>query len=121
MFLALLLKNSITLLTLKINFMSVQKIVIGTLSGVLAGLAVGLLVAPATGSETRKKISDSADQLRKKIRSIRGSASDELNELQNIFEHEVDGLKDDVRERILKLIEASKMSYTNVKDEVVAN
>ncbi len=101
--------------------MSVEKIVIGTLAGVLAGVAVGLLVAPAKGSETRKKIAESTDKLRNKLRNIRGTAADELNELQEIFENEVSGLKDDVRSKILKLIEASKVSYNSVKDEAMAN
>lgn len=97
--------------------MSAQKILVGTLAGVI----IGLLVAPAKGSETRQKISDSADAIKRKLRSIRGSANDELDELQEIFEHETEGLKDDVRERILKLIEASKKSYTTFKNEAQAN
>ena len=101
--------------------MSFQNTVIGTLAGVLAGMAVGLLVAPAKGSETREKLSESADMLRKKIRRIRGQASMELEDLQDIFSNEISGLKDDVRQTILKLIEASRDSYNNIKDEVLAD
>jgi len=101
--------------------MSVQKVVIGTLAGVLAGITVGLLVAPAKGSETRAKIADSADNLRKKIKRLRGTATDELDDLKEVFEGEVDGLKDDVRERVLKLIETSKASYNHVKQEALSN
>jgi gas vesicle protein len=97
--------------------MSTQRILIGALTGVV----VGLLIAPAKGSETRQKIADSAEKLRKKLRSIRNSADDELNELQEIFENEVDGLKDDVREKVLKLIDASKKGYNNVKEEALSN
>lgn len=101
--------------------MSAQKIVVGTLTAALAGVVVGLLIAPAKGSETRQKISDTADNLRKKLRSIRNSADDELNDLQEVFENEVDGLKDDVREKVLRLIEASKKGYAKVKDEALSN
>lgn len=101
--------------------MSTQKIIIGTFSALAAGIAIGLLVAPATGSETRQKIADSAESLKRKLRRIRHGAGSELDELQDVFENEVDGLKDDVRERILKLIEASKQSYHNVKGEALAN
>jgi len=97
--------------------MSAQKILVGTLTGVV----IGLLIAPAKGSETRQKISDSAESIKRKLRSIRGSANDELDELQEIFEHETEGLKDDVRERILKLIEASKKSYNSIKTEAQSN
>lgn len=98
-----------------------QKLLISVLSGLVAGVAIGILTAPAKGSETRKKISDSADELKKKLRRLRGRAADELDELQSVFEHEVDGLKDDIREKVLRLIESSKKSYNNVKEEAVAN
>ncbi len=101
--------------------MSVQKILIGTLSGLVAGVAIGLLTAPAKGSETRQKLTDSADQLKRKLRSIRNKATDELDQLQEIFENEAGGLKEDVREKILKLIEASKTSFRHVKDEAMSN
>ena len=101
--------------------MSLQKVLIGTVSGILAGVAVGLLLAPAKGSETHQKIAESTDHLRNKLRNIRGKTADELDQLQEIFENEVSGLKDDVRSKILKLIEASKMSYSHIKDEAMAN
>ncbi|MBS1914690.1 MAG: YtxH domain-containing protein [Bacteroidetes bacterium] len=101
--------------------MSTKGMIVGTLSAALAGVAVGLLIAPAKGSETRQKIADSADALKQKLRRIRHSATNELDELQDIFENEVDGLKDDVREKILKLIEASKKSYNHVKGEAISN
>jgi gas vesicle protein len=84
--------------------MSVQKILIGTLTGTLAGLTIGLLMA-----------------LRRKLRRIRSSADGELEELKDVFEHEVKGLKDDVRQKILKLIETSKKGYNNVRDEATSN
>lgn len=101
--------------------MSVQKILIGTLAGTLAGLSIGLLMAPASGIETRERIADSADALRRKLRRIRSSADTELEELKAVFEHEVKGLKDDVRQKILTLIETSKKGYNNVKDEATSN
>jgi gas vesicle protein len=101
--------------------MSAKQILIGTLSAVLAGVVVGLLIAPAKGSDTRQKISESADSLRKKLRNAKNSADDELNNLKDIFEDEVDGLKDDVRKKVLKLIKASKKSYDSVKEEALAN
>jgi gas vesicle protein len=97
--------------------MSTEKILIGTLSGLVAGFAIGILTAPAKGQETRQKIADSAVNLKKKLYRLTGKTSDELDELKEIFENEVDGLGDDVRERVLRLIEASKAGYKRVKDE----
>jgi gas vesicle protein len=100
--------------------MSAQKILIGVLSALVAGVAIGVLIAPAKGSETRQKISDSAEELKRKLRRLRGQAADELDELKSVLETEAGGLKDDVRERVLKLIEASKKRYNNVKEEAKA-
>lgn len=100
--------------------MSAQKIIIGALSGIVAGVAIGLLVAPAKGSETRQKISDSASSLKKKLQKLRGATADELEELTDIFEHEVDGLKDDVRQRVLQLIKSSKAAGNHLKEQVLS-
>ncbi len=100
--------------------MSNQKILIGALSGIAAGLVIGLLTAPAKGSETRKKIADTATDLKKKLRRLTGKAESELDELKEIFQNEVEGLGDDVRERVLKLIASSKASYNHLKEEVTA-
>jgi gas vesicle protein len=97
--------------------MSLQKIMIGTLTGVV----IGMLIAPAKGSETRQRLSDSAEKLRSKLRRIRGATNEELDELRNVFEHEVAGLREDVRLKILKLIEATKSGYYHVKNEALAN
>lgn len=98
--------------------MSAQKLLIGVLSGLVAGVAIGMLTAPAKGSETRQKISDSAEELKRKIRRLRGQAVDELDELKSLIETEVDGLKGDVRDKVLKLIDASKKKYNHVKEEI---
>ena len=70
--------------------MSAQKVLVCLLSGLVAGVAIGILTAPAKGSETRQKISDSADELKRKLRRLTGKAEDELDELGSIFKNEVD-------------------------------
>jgi gas vesicle protein len=97
--------------------MSIQKVLIGTLSGVVAGVAIGLLVAPEKGSDTRQKIADTAENLKRKFRRLKGYTDAELDDLKETFENEAYGLKEDVRERVLKLIEASRSSYRNIKAE----
>lgn len=65
--------------------MSAQKIITAALSGFVAGVAVGLMVAPASGSELRQRIADSATDLagnvKDKIRDLRGKAEEELDDL----------------------------------------
>lgn len=51
-----------------------SKVILGTLVGVAAGAALGLLFAPEKGSETRRKISerytDLSDAIRNKIQDL---------------------------------------------------
>jgi gas vesicle protein len=100
--------------------MSAQKILIGALSGLVAGVAIGVLVAPAEGSETRQKIADTADSFKKKLKKLRGITTSELDELTDIFEKETDGLKDDVRRRVLELIQAAKVKGNNIKEQALS-
>jgi len=96
--------------------MSLQRIFTATLSGIV----IGLLIAPAKGSETRQKIADSADQIKDKIRRLRGTTNQELEELHEVFEHEIQGLRDDIREKVLRLIDVSKKGYNHVKAEAMS-
>lgn len=98
--------------------MNAQKLLIGTLTGLVAGVAIGLLTAPASGSETRQKIADSADSMRRKLRSLTGKTIDELDELKELVETEMEDLRDDVKERVLKLIETSKQRTNHKQAEV---
>ncbi len=65
--------------------MSAQRVLIAALSGFVAGVAVGLMVAPASGSETRQRIADSAtdfaDSVKNKIRRFRGKVEEQLDDL----------------------------------------
>lgn len=60
----------------KHSSMQSQKLLIGALAGLVAGVAVGLLLAPASGRETRQKIANSAgdlgDNLKKRFRKLTG-------------------------------------------------
>jgi gas vesicle protein len=96
--------------------MSLQRLFTATLSGIV----IGILIAPAKGTETRKKLSDSVDNLKDKIRRLRGTTNEELDELHHVFETEISGLRNDVREKVLRLIEVSKKSYNNVRSEVLS-
>ena len=100
--------------------MDAQKIFVGALTGLAAGVALGVLFAPAEGSETRQRISDTADTLKRKLRRLRGITSDELDELKDIFEKETDGLKDDVRTRVLTLIRTAKEKGNHVREEALS-
>ena len=46
------------------------KILIALSTGVALGAVLGILFAPAKGSETRQKISDTANDLREKVKGM---------------------------------------------------
>jgi gas vesicle protein len=96
--------------------MSLQRLFTATLSGIV----IGILIAPAKGTETRKKLSDTVDNMKDKIRRLRGTTNEELEELHRVFENEIAGLRDDVREKVLRLIEVSKKSYNNIRSEALS-
>ncbi|PWV48946.1 YtxH domain-containing protein [Chitinophaga sp. S165] len=99
--------------------MSTAKILCGALVGVAAGLAIGLLTAPDSGEETRRKIKKSAHHLQGRVKRILGKGADGLSELKYIIEHEVTGMKDDVKQRILTLIDEAIETFQNFKKEAV--
>jgi gas vesicle protein len=96
--------------------MSLQRLFTATLSGIV----IGILIAPAKGTDTRKKINDSVESLKDKIKRMRGTTNEELDDLHSVFEHEVAGLREDIREKVLRLIEMSKKSYNNIRSEAMS-
>ena len=100
--------------------MSVQKVLVGALAGLVAGVAIGILTAPAEGKETRQRIADKAESLKRKLRQLRGLTVDELDELKDIFEKETEGLREDVRTRVLDLIKAAKMKGNHIKEQALS-
>ncbi|WPQ62155.1 YtxH domain-containing protein [Chitinophaga sancti] len=100
--------------------MSTMKLIYGALAGLAAGVAIGILTAPDSGEETRKRIRRSAHDVNNRFRRIVGKGADGLSELKYIFENETTGLKDDVKERVLKIIDESNQSYTKFKKEALS-
>lgn len=99
--------------------MSAKQVLIGCVSGVVAGAVVGLLLAPQSGKETRQQIADSAEDWKKKIKKFKNKSLSELDQLQEVFGREVEGLSNDVREKVLTLIQESKDSYNDLKQSLV--
>jgi gas vesicle protein len=83
-----------------------KKVMIGTLSGLAVGVLFGLLTAPQKGKDTRAKLALEGKKMKQKFNKLRLSASNELADLEEVFNHEIEGLKEDVRQRVLNLIEA---------------
>ena len=89
-------------------------------AGALVGLVAGLLLAPGKGADLRNDIADSADKWKKKLARITGRTGAELEDLRAMLEEEIDGLGDDVRHRILTILEESRDSANNIKSNIAA-
>ena len=64
--------------------METGKIVLGTLAGIAIGAAVGVLLAPDKGSETRKKLSRKKDE-------FAGGLKDKYESLKEKYNNAIDG------------------------------
>ena len=98
--------------------MSAKHILVGTISGIVAGAVVGLMLAPQSGEETRKQIADSTRDLKNKLNKWTAKSMEDLDDLQEVFKSEVAGVSEDIREKVLKLIKKVKHSADTISEEV---
>lgn len=68
-----------------------EKTLLALLTGAAVGAALGILFAPDKGSETRKKISDSADKLADSIKEQASKSMGAIAELKEKIFHSGNG------------------------------
>jgi gas vesicle protein len=90
------------------------------LFGALVGVAAGMLLAPKRGEELRNDIADGADKLKRRLNRLSGKTGPELNDLRNILEDEVSGLSDDVRYRILSILDETEETTRKIKHNIAS-
>ena len=77
------------------------------INGMLTGLVIGLLIAPASGDETRRRFSGKINALRRSVTNasekVKDEVSDELDEI-------TDEQKTDVKDNILEIKDDIKAS-----------
>jgi gas vesicle protein len=54
-----------------------MKVTIGLIAGIAVGVCIGLLMAPEKGSETRKRLADSAGDWMEKAKNFFGGSEEE--------------------------------------------
>lgn len=82
------------------------------LAGALIGVAIGLLMAPEKGEDLRTDITDTAIRWKKRVSKLIGKANANVDDLKTFLDRNIDGLTDDVKRKILSLIdEAKEMAY----------
>lgn len=89
-----------------------NNVLLGILGGVAVGAALGILFAPAKGSDTRKKIADKGSDLKENFK-------DSLSKLSEKISKSVDGFKDEAEDLIAEAeekIKEEKANFDNLKD-----
>lgn len=75
------------------------------MTGLLLGVGIGLLLAPEKGEDTRHAIADTAGDWKNKWDKLIGKAATKVDDLKALLDKEVSGLSDDVRNRILTILD----------------
>lgn len=89
-----------------------NNLLLGILGGVAIGATLGILFAPAKGSDTRKKIADKGSDLKENFK-------DSLSKLSEKISKSVEGFKDEAEELIAdaeQKIKEEKANLDNLKD-----
>ena len=74
------------------------------LTGILAGIAIGILLAPDKGTETRRKISE-------RLRDAKDSVDDFISESRDTIESGYETVRDEASD----LFERGKNKFDNIK------
>lgn len=82
--------------------MNSKNLIGGLLAGAAVGVAIGLLLAPASGKETRKRIVDGSKKL--------------TDGLKNSVEESIDSLKDRFSTGVDEVTKKGKEVYSSSKD-----
>jgi gas vesicle protein len=81
-------------------------------TGAIVGVIVGLLIAPEKGENLREEIADTAEKWKNKLNRLAGRTGNNLDDLRTLLENDIDGLSEDVKHRILTILDdAADMAY----------
>ena len=89
-------------------------------AGALVGVVAGLLLAPEKGEDLRSDIADSAEKWKRKFYRLTGKTGAELEDLRDMLEDEIEGLSDDVRSRIITILDEASDKAMKAKNNLVS-
>jgi len=77
--------------------MTQGKVLLGVLAGVAAGAAIGVLLAPAKGTDTRKKLAKNATELKDKFAAWCESSMEQFESLKGDVLKKAKPVKEDIK------------------------
>lgn len=86
-------------------------------AGLFSGFVLGLLLAPEKGEKTRQRVKETAEAWKHRLNSLFGKGESELDELKDILENEADELDQEVRQKLLRLVEENRRTYHEAKHQ----
>ena len=87
---------------------SAYKIIFTGFTALVSGVAIGVLLAPNCGADTRKRVTETAENFRKRIMGFAMRSGHTVDDVKSLLNEEIEGLNPDLRNRILQLIEVSE-------------
>ena len=84
------------------------KTILGVLAAGAAGVAVGMLLAPEKGENTRQTIKDTIAELGEKLYSFIGEGKERAEDAIDNVKDQAKGLKDDVKHDVSSRIQNAK-------------
>lgn len=88
---------------------SAYKIIFTGFTALVSGVAIGVLLAPECGgADTRRKVMDTAENIRKRIMGFASRSGHTVDDVKQMLTEDVEGLNPVLRNRILQLIETSE-------------
>lgn len=84
------------------------KIIFTGFTALVSGVAIGVLTSPNCGQENRRKVMDTAENIRKRILGFSARSGHTVDDVKQMLLDDVEGLNPALRNRILQLIETSE-------------
>lgn len=75
------------------------------LTGVIVGLAAGLLLAPDSGEHTREQLTDTAGKWKGKLDKLLGRTEAELEDLRQYLSKNINGLTEETKGKVLAILD----------------
>lgn len=87
---------------------SAYKIIFTGFTALVAGVAIGAILAPKCNDDARDRIKETAENIRKRIMGFATRSGYSVEDVVRMLQDDVHGLNPDLKNRMLQMIEFSQ-------------